>query len=221
MPEISPSYVTFGLHSLDNYLDFHVSKQEEVLYELYRETHLQTVNPRMLSGHIQGRFLKLMTHLAKAERVLEIGTFTGYSAICMAMALPKNGKLHTIEKNDELESIARKYFQKSGLDDKIHLHIGDACTIIPTINEEFDLVFMDGDKMEYWNYYELCLPKLKKGGVILADNVLWSGKVLETDKEFDKHTAAVDQFNKKITEDIRVENFILPVRDGIMCITKK
>ena len=220
MPEISPSYVNFGLNALDNYLDEHASRPHDILYELYRETHLRTVNPRMLSGHIQGRFLNLMVTLSKAERILEIGTFTGYSAICMAMALPINGELHTIEINDELESISRKYFKKADLENKIHLHIGDACQIISTLNGLFDMVFMDGDKMEYEHYYELCLNKLKSGGLILADNVLWSGKVLETDKEFDKHTFAVDAFNKKITADPRVENFILPVRDGIMCITK-
>lgn len=220
MAEITPSYVNYGLHSLDNYLDEHASKPDDVLHELYRETHLRTVNPRMLSGYIQGCFLKLITQLTKAERILEIGTFTGYSAICMAQGMSKDGKLHTIEINDELESIARKYFEKANLNSKIHLHIGDACEIIPTIDELFDLVFIDGDKLEYLNYYELCLPKVRKGGLIMADNVLWSGKVLETDKEFDKHTLAVDIFNKKITQDPRVENFILPVRDGIMCITK-
>lgn len=205
---------------VEEYCQAHSSAEGELLYSLNRETHLKVMNPRMLSDHIQGMFLTAIVRMMRAVSVLEIGTYTGYSALCLAEGLPENGHLDTIEIDEELEEIIQKYFVQSPLKEKISLHIGDAKEIIPTLDGGWDLVFMDGDKEEYTTYYELVLPKLRSGGFILADNVLWSGKVLHEAKQGDKDTRALQHFNQYITEDQRVRNFLLPVRDGIMFIEK-
>jgi caffeoyl-CoA O-methyltransferase len=221
MPDITPSYVNCTVNELDEYLSAHATSELPVLYELYRATHLRTVNPRMLSGHIQGNFLRFIVQITNSSRILEIGTFTGYSAICMASAMPENGVLHTFEVNDELESIAREFFAKAKLGNKIIMHIGDALKLAPALNETFDLIFMDGDKKEYPAYYKMCMKLLRSGGILLADNVLWSGKIFDLENNNDKSTVAVAKFNQMVTNDPLSENFILPLRDGLMCIRKK
>ena len=174
----------------------------------------------MLSGHIQGRFLSIITKLIKPKKILEIGTYTGYSAICMAEGLIENGIIHTIDINEELVSIQNKYFAKSKCNNSIIQHVGDARNIIKSINEKFDLVFLDADKENYIEYYELVIEKVKKGGLIIADNVLWTGKVVEPEKDDDELTQYLIDFNKMINEDDRVENIILPLRDGLNIILK-
>lgn len=205
----------------EEYASNHSSNESEILKQLSRETHLKIMNARMLSGHLQGKLFELISFMIKPDRVLEIGTYTGYSAIALAQGLSENGMLHTIEINEELEFIARKFFNKSGLEDKIKLHIGNALKIIPTLNETFDIVFIDADKENYINYYNLIFDKVRKGGFIIADNVLWSGKVLTEAQENDIDTINLQKFNKLITEDKRVENILLPLRDGLMIIMKK
>ena len=174
----------------------------------------------MLSGHLQGRFLSIITKLIKPKKILEIGTYTGYSAICMAEGLIENGIIHTIDINEELISIQNKYFAKSKCNNSIIQHVGDARNIIKNINEKFDLVFLDADKENYIEYYELVIEKVKKGGLIIADNVLWTGKVVEPEKDDDELTQYLIDFNKMINEDDRVENIILPLRDGLNIILK-
>ena len=174
----------------------------------------------MLSGHLQGRFLSIITKLIKPKKILEIGTYTGYSAICMAEGLIENGIIHTIDINEELISIQNKYFAKSKCNNSIIQHVGDARNIIKSINEKFDLVFLDADKENYIEYYELVIEKVKKGGLIIADNVLWTGKVVEPEKDDDELTQYLIDFNKMINEDDRVENIILPLRDGLNIILK-
>lgn len=196
------------------------SPEDEVLYNLYRETNLTTVYPHMLSGHIQGRFLEMVSHMIRPARILEIGTFTGYSAICMARGLDQNGLLHTIDINDELAGVALKYFGLAGLEKRIVMHTGDACTVIPTLEDGFDLVFIDGDKEQYGAYYNVLLPKVKKGGFILADNVLWGGKVLPGNVTGDKETKGIQEFNTLVKLDSRVEKMLLPFRDGIFILRK-
>lgn len=205
----------------EEYASNHSSNESEILKQLSRETHLKILNARMLSGHLQGKLLELISFMIKPDRILEIGTYTGYSAIALTQGLSENGILHTIEINEELEFIARKFFNKSGLEDKIKLHIGNALKIIPTLNETFDIVFIDADKENYINYYNLIFDKVRKGGFIIADNVLWSGKVLTEAQENDIDTINLQKFNKLITEDKRVENILLPLRDGLMIIMKK
>ncbi len=204
----------------EEYILSHSTPLDDILQQLERETQLKVLRPRMLSGKIQGKFLDLIVKLSGAKTILEIGTYTGYSAICMANALPHNGKIHTIDINEELENIVRKYIKLSGNDSKIEYHIGDAMDIIPNINNDFDLVFIDADKTNYWNYYSMLIDKLKSGCWIIADNVLWSGKVLKKAKDKDKDTIALQEFNNKIQEDKRVENLLLPLRDGLMIIRK-
>lgn len=206
--------------ALDRYLLEHSQKEDPVLSELSRHTYLKEVHPRMLSGHILGSFLTMFSKLISPERILEIGTYTGYSAICLARGLKPGGKLTTIEVNDELRGTALKYFQKADLHKQIDLINGDALEIIPTLQESFDLVFMDAHKDDYPSYYELVIDRVVSGGYILADNVLWGGKVLETRLD-DPTTHIIDQFNKMITADQRVENLLLPIRDGIMVIKKR
>lgn len=199
-----------------------ISAQEpELLQELNKETHLKILYPRMLSGHWQGRFLSFFTRLVRPEMILEIGTYTGYSCMCMAEGLEEGGRIITIEKNPELQSMFEEYIEKAGLSDSVTLMIGNAMDIIPTLNETFDMVFLDADKDGYLRYYEMVLPKLKKGGVILADNVLWSGKVTEKAKPNDKETLAIQHFNEYVAGDNRVECLLLPVRDGLLWIVKK
>ena len=176
--------------------------------------------PRMISGQLQGRLLSMFSKMLKPERILEIGTFTGYSAICLAEGLAENCKVITIDKNEELEDMVRRYISESGLDQKIDFRIGEATEIIAGLEEEFDLVFIDADKINYLQYFELTLPKVRKGGIVIADNVLWSGKVVKNDKKSDPETESLKDFNDRIQKDSRVENVLVPVRDGLMVIRK-
>lgn len=207
-------------NKIEDYIRKNSSKEPEILKDLNKETYLKVLNPRMLSGHIQGRFLSIITKLIKPKKILEIGTYTGYSAICMAEGLIENGIIHTIDINEELVSIQNKYFAKSKCNNSIIQHVGDARNIIKSINEKFDLVFLDADKENYIEYYELVIEKVKKGGLIIADNVLWTGKVVEPKKDDDELTQYLIDFNKMINEDDRVENIILPLRDGLNVILK-
>ncbi len=206
---------------IEQYILSQIDKEDEVLHEIDRQTNLQTLYPSMLSGHLQGKFLELISKMLQPSRILEIGTFTGYSAICLAKGLIENGMLHTIEINDEMQNFLHTYFAKAGLANKIQLHIGDANQIIPTLNETFDLVFIDGEKTQYISYYNLILPKLRSGGIILADNVLWYNKVLEKPENADAQTRGILNFNEFVKNDNRVEKVILPIRDGISLIRKK
>jgi caffeoyl-CoA O-methyltransferase len=205
---------------IEDYALLFTSPENEIMNELNRETHLNKLQPRMLSGHLQGSFLKMISKMINPKNILEIGTYTGYSALALAEGLQKNGKLTTIEFNEEHESIALKYFEKAGFTDKIDLIIGNAIEVIPTLKQEWDLVFIDADKGNYSRYYDLIIDSLPSGGWILADNVLWSGKVLLDDKDLDNDTLAIKAFNKKINEDTRVENMIVPFRDGLLLIRK-
>ena len=205
---------------IEQYSQEHTQKETEVLYNLNRETHLKVLIPRMLSGHIQGRILSMFSHMLKPKNVLEIGTYTGYSAICFAEGMQPNGKLVTIDINNELETMATSYFEKSGYGNQIDMRIGNAIDIIPTLDMKFDLVFIDADKHNYSNYYDLVIDKVNQGGFIIADNVLWSGKVLTDEVNTDTDTKALDEYNKKINSDPRVENMLMPVRDGLMVARK-
>ena len=207
-------------NKIEDYIRKNSSKEPEILKNLNKETYLKILNPRMLSGHLQGRFLSIITKLIKPKKILEIGTYTGYSAICMAEGLIEKGIIHTIDINEELVSIQNKYFAKSKCNNSIIQHVGDARNIIKSINEKFDLVFLDADKENYIEYYELVIEKVKKGGLIIADNVLWTGKVVEPNKDDDELTQYLIDFNKMINEDDRVENIILPLRDGLNIILK-
>jgi len=204
---------------LEKYAAAHSSPASAVLEELERETSAKVLMPRMLSGHVQGRFLSMMAKMMNANRILEIGTYTGYSAICMAEGLGPEGQLHTIDINEELESMATRYFEKAGMENKISFHVGDALQIIPALQETWDLVFIDADKQNYSNYFDLVIDRLRPGGCIIADNVLWSGKVLGA--ATDDETQALKDFNQKVQDDDRVENILLPIRDGLMLCRKK
>ncbi len=204
---------------LEHYLDAHSSKEDPVLAELRRHTYLKEVHPQMLSGPTLGGFLTLFSKLTLPSQILEIGTYTGYSAICLARGLQTGGKLTTLEYNDELRENALSFFKKAGLMDSIELINGDAAKILPGLPGPFDLVFIDANKENYSLYYELVMEKLNKGAYILADNVLWGGKVLG-DTEADSSTSAIHQFNRLVTNDPRVENLLLPIRDGLMVIKK-
>jgi len=206
---------------LEKYIVNHINEEDKLLQEITRETHIKTMHPRMLSGHIQGKVLEMISYMISPTNILEIGTFTGYSAICLAKGLAQNGKLTTIEVNDELEKFTRNFFNKSENKQKIDFLIGDALQIIPTLDIEFDLIFIDGEKSSYTKYYETCLSKLKTGGFILADNTLWSGKVLEKNiKNNDYFTKGILEFNDLIKDDKRVDKVILPIRDGITILRK-
>ena len=205
---------------LDQYILDHTSPEDDFLKELDRETHLKVLRSRMLSGHLQGQILSMISCMIKPKYVLEIGTFTGYSALCLAKGLAENGELHTIEIDDELKSIARKYFEKSGMGEKIVQHIGDARQIIPSLERVFDLVFIDADKREYSEYYKLVFDRVAVGGFILADNILWNGKVVDPEEADDEQTRGILDFNELVNSDKRVKNAILPVRDGIMIVQK-
>ena len=207
-------------HKIEEYIEKNSSQEPEVLKELNKETYLKILNPRMLSGHLQGRFLSIITKLIKPKKILEIGTYTGYSAICMSEGLVEDGIIHTIDINEELITIQNKYFTKSNNNNSIHCHLGDAKDIIATIDEEFDLIFLDADKENYIEYYELVIDKLKSGGLIIADNVLWTGKVVDPENHNDELTQYLIDFNKMISKDTRVENIILPLRDGLNIILK-
>lgn len=205
--------------AINEYIDEHAQKEDSALFELNRNTHLSCINPIMLSGNTQGQFLKIMSMMAQPKCILEIGSYTGYSGICLSQGIQKGGKLITIELNEELEDVINEYFIKSGQQDKLDLRIGNAMDIIPTINDRFDLVFIDADKENYCNYFNLIIDKVNPGGLIIADNVLWNGKVL--DKQKDNDTIAIDEFNKLVTTDQRVDNVIVPLRDGLMIMRKK
>ena len=207
----------------DNILNYSISKSEKeskLLNDLYRETYLKVLNPRMISGHYQGRILSLISKIISPKKILEIGTYTGYSAICLCEGMDKDGILHTIDNNKELVKIQNKYFKKANLTDKIIQHSGDAKNIIPTIEEEFDIVFIDADKESYPKYYDLIINKVRSGGIIIADNILWSGKILEKVEKDDQATKSIIEFNNKIIEDDRVKNIILPIRDGLNIVRK-
>lgn len=201
------------------YCQAHTSPVRSVLTQLERATHLRTLSPQMLSGSYQGMLLRFISQMIQPRRVLEIGTFTGYSTICLADGLPDDGLLHTIETNDELGWLIREYLLKAGVAEKVHLHLGDAAVIIPTLAETFDLVFMDAGKLDYALHYELALDKMRSGGFLLADNVLWDGKVARGDTQ-DATTQVLRDFNWMVQQDERVENILLPVRDGIMLARK-
>ncbi|MGB1131485.1 MAG: O-methyltransferase [Flavobacteriaceae bacterium] len=207
----------------DNILNYSISKSEKeskLLNDLYRETYLKVLNPRMISGHYQGRILSLISKIISPKKILEIGTYTGYSAICLCEGMDKDGILHTIDNNKELVEIQNKYFKKANLTNKIVQHSGDAKNIIPSIDEEFDIVFIDADKESYPEYYDLIINKVRSGGIIIADNILWSGKILEKVEKDDQATKSIIEFNNKIIEDDRVKNIILPIRDGLNIIRK-
>ncbi|HOX83286.1 MAG TPA: O-methyltransferase [Chryseolinea sp.] len=203
---------------IDQYSAQHSTNESELLKQINRDTHAKVMKPRMLSGHLQGRVLSMISNMIRPKRILEIGTYTGYSAICLAEGLQPDGKLITIDVNEELENQVRGYFEAAQLKNTVEYTIGNAATIIPTLSGEFDLVFIDADKEQYSKYFDLVIDKVRPGGIILADNVLWSGKVL--DPKPDKDTRAILEFNNKIQADMRVENVLLPIRDGIMMIRK-
>ena len=199
---------------LADYLNKNSEKEPEILSQLSKETHQKILQPRMLSGHIQGRFLSFISKIKSPKKILEIGTYTGYSTICLAEGLSKNGKIDTIDKNEELIKIQNKYFEKSGYRNKIIQHTGDALDILKNLNEKYDIIFIDADKENYINYFNQVSNKLSKNGIIISDNVLWSGKVLDSNK-MDQETSTLVQFNKIINDDKRFKSIILPIRDGI------
>jgi caffeoyl-CoA O-methyltransferase len=203
---------------IQQYAERQTTPEGPVLKELNRFTHANVLMPRMLSGHLQGRLLSMISHMIRPRAILEIGTYTGYSALCLAEGLADGGKLVTIDINEELEGQVRAYFAKAGFQERIELLIGNAQQIIPSLDLKFDLVFIDADKENYGRYFDLVIDKLNLNGFILADNVLWSGKVVKPNP--DKDTRAIDDFNKKVQADPRVENVLLPVRDGIMLIRR-
>ncbi|HNQ61983.1 MAG TPA: class I SAM-dependent methyltransferase [Bacteroidia bacterium] len=196
------------------------SPESKVLQDLNRETNAKVLMPRMLSGHLQGRILSMLSHMIQPHKILEIGTYTGYSAICMAEGLAEDGHLYTIDINDELAPLVHQSIVKAEMEKKITTHYGNAIELIPTISGPFDLVFIDADKINYSNYYDLVIDKVKKGGFIIADNVLWSGKVLQEENKMDSDTKALLTFNRKIKTDERVEKVLLPVRDGLFIMRK-
>ncbi|MFP4472069.1 MAG: O-methyltransferase [Bacteroidales bacterium] len=204
----------------ENYAEAHSTPESDLLYRLYRETNLKTMYPRMMSGQLQGLFLRMVSRMLRPESILEIGTFTGYSTINLAMGLADGGVVHTIDSNVESVEIGKKYFREAGLDDRIVTHIGNAIDIIEKIEGVFDLVFIDADKENYLNYFEMIIDRVRPGGIILADNAFWDGKVFD-EKTGDKETQGIIRFNKAIQSDIRVENVLIPLRDGIMMINKR
>jgi len=207
--------------TINDYILNHTDSEDPTLSELYRETNLKVLRPRMISGHYQGKIIEFLSKMIQPKNILEIGTYTGYSAICWAKGLKKDGIIHTIELKDELEPMLQKYFKKAGINNKIKLHIGNAINIIPQINETFDIVFIDADKPNYLNYYKLVIEKVKTGGYIIADNVLWDGKVIKKTSIKDTSTPAIKEFNDYVQNDNNVENIILNIRDGLMIVRKK
>src|SRR5690554_2820077 len=206
---------------IEEYVNQHSSPEPELLARLNRETHLKILQPRMLSGHLQGRVLSMLMKMIRPQRILEIGTYTGYSALCMAEGLAQAGELHSIDINEELTDFVQKYVNEAGHQDRIKLHVGNALEIIPLLKEDWDVVFIDADKNNYINYYNLLIDKLKSGSYIIADNVLWSGKVIEDYNQQDEDTKTLIDFNKMIQKDERIENVLFPIRDGLMVLRKK
>jgi predicted O-methyltransferase YrrM len=213
--------MNFLPEEIEKYSEMHTSAESEWLCNLNRETHQKILKPRMLSGHMQGRILSLFSQMIKPERILEIGTYTGYSALCLAEGLAENGKLITIDINEELQEFVQKHIDASPYKNKIEQRIGNALEIIPTLNEQFDIVFIDADKENYLPYFNLIFDKVKTGGYIIADNVLWSGKVVDKVKANDTDTKKLLEFNAYIQNHEGVENVLLPVRDGLMICRKK
>lgn len=207
--------------AIESYILSRIDQESELLKQLNRDAHVNLLKPRMLSGHLQGRMLKIFCRMMNPKYILEIGTYTAYATLCLAEGADNEAEIHTIEVNDELEDFILKHLHKSKLKDKIHLHIGDAMQIIPQIDRTFDLVFIDANKRHYIEYYNLIFDKVRPGGLIIADNTLWDGHVLETPKPSDKQTIGIQQFNDMIAKDDRVEKVILPIRDGLTLIWKK
>ncbi len=205
---------------ISRYAERHTTDEDKVLLDLFRTTHLKTVHPQMLSGKVQGQFLSFLSQMIRPEKILEIGTFTGYSAYCLAKGLAKGGRITTIEVNEELEELVSGFFHEAGISSKTELIIGDALEIVPSLQETFDLIFIDANKEHYTEYYSLCMNVLKPGGYIIADNVLWSGKVTEVPPK-DESAARLNEFNDLVQSDSRVENVFLTIRDGLMLIRKK
>ena len=208
------------ISKIEEYILNHIKPEGSILSELNRKTYLSVINPHMITGHLQGKVLKMFSEMIKPKNILEIGTFTGYSAICLASGLQVGGRLHTIEINDEITHLATEYFTKAGLDDKITLHIGDALEIVPKLNTMFDIIYIDADKRMYSEYYDCVFNYLNIGGYIIVDDVLWYDKVIEDIPKNDEQTRSITEFNNKIHNDTRVENVILQVRDGLSIIRK-
>lgn len=207
--------------ALDKYLREHSSAQDDALLWIQKQTNMYTNYPRMMSGPVQGALLKILTEISGARRVLEIGTYTGYSAVCIASGLPADGRLDTLELNDEMEDLILEGFRRAGLSDRISLHIGDAKESLASLQGPYDMVFIDADKREYLKYYEAVFDKVRPGGLIVADDVLWDGKVYEENVPTDSQTAGITAFNDAVAADPRVENVIIPLRDGLNVIMKK
>lgn len=205
---------------LDVYVEEHTEEENDLLKKVNRDTHVNMVNPRMLSGHLQGRILSMLSHMIAPKNILEVGTFTGYSALCLAEGMQEDGMLDTIDVNEELEKRVKNYIDNSIYKEKIVQHIGNALDIIPTLTKKYDLVFLDADKENYLKYYPMLFDKISTGGYIVVDNVLWSGKVVECEK-MDKKTQSIIDFNKFVHEDDRVQNVLFPIRDGLMILRKK
>ena len=210
-----------GEETLSAYAEAHTTPETQVLHRLNRETHLTKVYPRMLAGLLQGTFLRFISTMIRPTRILEIGTFTGYSAINLAAGLTESGLIHTIEADSEQEEIIRRYLQESGMTNRVQLHIGQAVDVIPTLDDTWDLVYLDADKPNYLLYYQMIIERIRPGGFLLADNVLWNGKVLEPEEKMNRDTRGIDDFNKAVQADEQVENVLLPFRDGIMMVRKK
>lgn len=206
---------------LERYAAYISDEEPEILKQLSRETHQKILRPRMLSGHLQGRLLSVLSKLIKPKTILEVGTFTGYATLCLAEGIAEQGVIHTIDKNEELYDFQQKYFKKANLQKQIKQHIGMALDIIPKLKSNFDLVFIDADKQNYANYFDLIVPKMNKNGVLISDNVLWYGKVLKPTKKGDKNTDLLKQYNEKLKTDQRIDNILLPIRDGLLVSRKK
>ncbi|MBR4810439.1 MAG: class I SAM-dependent methyltransferase [Bacteroidaceae bacterium] len=210
-----------GEDLLEEYISAHIGKESTLLRDIYRETNLRLLNPRMASGHIQGRLLKMLVTMIRPKLILEVGTFTGYATLCMAEGLPDGGVIHTVEIDDELEDFIKKGFDKSPYSDRIRLHIGDAIKVVPQLDLRFDMIFLDGEKREYPDYYAAFLDYLKPGGYMIADNTLWDGHVVDSNYDTDPQTIAVRKFNDIVMADERVEVAMIPIRDGLSIIRKK
>ncbi|MFK7954435.1 MAG: O-methyltransferase [Ekhidna sp.] len=204
---------------LQKYIEDHSEKESDLLKQINRETHLHVLKPRMLSGHLQGRVLSMLAHMINPKNILEIGTYTGYATLCLAEGIQTDGQVITIDNNEELSVRTKKYFSNSDKKDQIEMKVGNAIDIIPTLSQSWDLVFIDADKTNYSAYYDLVIDQMSTNGFIIADNVLWSGKVADQSKQ-DKDTEAIREFNKKVHDDDRVQNVLFPVRDGLMILRK-
>lgn len=210
-----------GEDLMEEYISAHIGAESSLLRDLYRETNLRMLNPRMASGHIQGRLLKMLVTMIRPQLILEVGTFTGYATLCMAEGLPEGGIVHTVEIDDELEDFIMKGFRESPYSDRIRLHIGDALKVVPQLGLTFDMIFLDGEKREYPDYYDVLLDYLRPGGYMIADNTLWDGHVVESEYDSDPQTIAVRKFNDMVKADDRVEVAMIPIRDGLTIIRKK